>query len=434
MKKIPRKLLLLALLALAGGLGFWLLQERAQNPWQPLPKGGEVRLLAVTHGQKHQVFFDAPPWSQRIFKAVRTFSWPPLVDKGARISGMYASGNHPPSMEIHLIVRGRFGTEVELGDSYLLLPDGQSFRSFIRGGGSSLDGLVAAQAYFEVVPYHVRTLRFTTMIDGQRFEFATSNPAWRTNLPAWKTEPLPQTKKMGDVALTLRALGSESELHTMSKWFPKPEWEIQSRGAKTNDGFDIRATYEDAGGNSSYMALFSAPVWKVRATVARNSRFLFSDDEMRWIGTLQPPPLEAQVAKIFPRGSEAHGLWLAGAFGPGRYDLKGGAVMKNAPLEKPDGNGMANWDDKTETMHISLQRPAFVVAGWTEAAQVFRGEDGLVVKLTEQWSMGGSVNLMIYDLPDHPVRVGLADRAPLEFEFFVRPPAIPEPNPPPAKP
>ena len=70
MKKIPRKLLVLALLALAGGLGIWLFRERENNPWQPLPKGGEVRLHAVTYGVQHRIQHWVPPLPERVADAM----------------------------------------------------------------------------------------------------------------------------------------------------------------------------------------------------------------------------------------------------------------------------------------------------------------------------------------------------------------------------
>ena len=423
MKKIPRKLLLfVALLALAGGLGIWLFREREKNPWQPLPKGGEVRLYAVTYGVQHVIRNWVPPLPERVTDAVKSGFWSRLFESGGRTTAIHGT---EPSIMFWLVVRGRGAAGgISLDDATLQLPGGQILRGVSSGSGSS-----NAETYFKLVPYRAPTLRLVTKIDGQRFEFETVNPALHTNPPAWTAEPLPQTRKNGDVELTLRALRLKQAENMTTDWVPNSEWAVAVRSEKADAWFDIRTNYEDAGGNvSSFIALLSEPVWKVRATVMRDSFYPFPEIEVRWLGTLQPRPLGERVSSIFPLGSQAGGLELVGVFGAGQYDLKAGAVFATAPPVKTNRNEMIDWNTTTRTMHISLERPAFIVAGWTADAEVFRDEQGQAVRLREQYSIGGT-KLTIYDLPDRPVRYGLADRAPLEFEFFVRPPVIPTAKP-----
>ena len=424
MKKIPRKLLIVAFLALAGTLTLWWPRQHEQNPWQPLPKRGEVRLYAVTYGNKHEIEYGSPPFPQRFADAIKTFSWRPLLYHGGRTGGSYGGR---PSMVVWLLERGRNdGRILDLSDCVLELPDGQTLRGTQSGGGSTGGGLSHAKAYFEQVPYRARTLRFVTKIDGRRFEFETLNPAWRANLPSWTAAPLPQTRENGDVGLTLHTLRLKLHEGMTTDWEASPEWAVTARGEKADAWFEIRTKYEDAGGNvSSSRALLSEPVWKVRATVVPNSLYPFPDAEVRWLGTLQPEQPAAQTTTIFPLGAATRGLELVGVFGPGQYDLKAGVVVKTAPPMKTERNEITNLDFATGTLHVRLERPALLVGGSTDAGLVIRDEQGRAVKLREQWGVGGAVELMIYDLPDHPVRVGLADRAPLEFEFFVRPPVIP---------
>ena len=167
----------------------------------------------------------------------------------------------------------------------LHLPDGQILRSGY-GGGAFSRGLVVNGAIFDVVPYRARTLRFGATIDGQQFEFETVNPAWRINLPVWKAEPLPQTREIGGVALTLRGLKVETSEHKATNWIPIPEWAVTKGEAKADQWFDVKVSYEDADGNvSQFMALFSALVWKVRATVTHSRFYPFPEAE-------DPAPLE----------------------------------------------------------------------------------------------------------------------------------------------
>ena len=279
MKKIPRKLLLLALLALAGGLGLWLLRERAQNPWQPLPKGGAVRLHAITYGAKNEIHYGFAPLAERVAATVKTRSWRPLfsADVGAGVG----AGNN--GFVVWLLARERpFAQGITMKEKILHLPDGQILRSDYAGGSSNARGLVVNGAIFDVVPYRARTLRFVAMIDGQRFEFETVNPAWRTNLPVWKSEPLPQMHENGGITLALRGLKIETSEQKATNWIPIPEWAVTKGGAKADEWFDVKTSYEDAGGNvSQFMALFAEPVWKIRATVMRSRYYPFSEAEDR---------------------------------------------------------------------------------------------------------------------------------------------------------
>jgi len=438
MKRLLRSLLVFGVLAAIAAGYLQVRNQQEAYQWKPLPNVGEVRLFAVTHGLKHEINFPRTSWSQRLKNAWQARSLRSLSPSHGSVysrSASSLSAGSQPSITIWLETRTPSGASVSLQDSELTLPDGQLFHTGSSSGSGGGPTYLNSVSY-PVVPYYSKTLHFATTINNQRCEFDFPNPAFRADLPVWTPQPLPQTQKRGTVELTLRALKLEPgySRYGAGDWRMEPQWTVAMDGAEATRCYGVRATYEDPGGNSAWqIGLLSAPAWKIHATATRTNRFPFADGEVHWLGTLdrQQAPADENCV-VFPLDAvpQTSEFKLAGVFGAGQYDIKDGAVTPTGPPIKLDQTKQSrtDWDQQKKTMHLTLEHPAFIIsADFNGDIAVFRNAQGAPSEIRDEWSAGGPFgHLVIYPLPEHPVRFGIADKAPLTFEFVVRPPAMPD--------
>jgi len=322
---------------------------------------------------------------------------------------------------------------------------------------------------FPLVPARSRTLRLITRLDGGRQEFAVPNPAYRTDLPVWKADPLPQTQRRGDTAFTLRGVNvsatksEKPDADGLLMWHAQPDWTI-THGERGADSFyEVKTVFEDPAGNlSPECGLFSEPVWKVRATITRTDRFPFRDDEVRWLGTIDPAVPEASTPRAYallPLADFRSGgrFTLVGVFGPGQFEIQHGAVISSAPANADEPGDMTEWDGARAVYIVRLENPAVVIiedlalvarSGWQEEIRaerlaprvadpfpvleasvgipVFQDEKGAAAELLER--SGGFPNrasIRAFHLPTKPLRFGLAKRDPFQLEFLIPAPARP---------
>jgi hypothetical protein len=343
--------------------------------------------------------------------------------------------------------------------------------------------LFSESVEFPIIPARAKKLRFDVRINATPFVFKAPNPAYRTDLPVWKSDPMPQTKRHGNVAVTLGGVNvfprSRDRLAgglALADWHAQPLWTIKHGEFPGDRSHRISAVFEDPAGNSSsYAAFFSEPVWKVRATITRTEQFPFSEDEVQWIGTIDPAVAEASTPQgyaLLPLAADrpAESLKLVGVFGPGKFTIKDGVVTAaeldgerpRTPLEQqlasrehgrvldlttisdsdfrtlarmPRGDRDIGWDGIRAVRIVRLERPAVLILEDRFAPRgefdmrIFRDEAGLAVRLKERSSsMVNRLLLGVFELPAKPVRCGVARSAPFQLEFFIPAPARPSPS------
>ena len=485
LKWLTRFGLPVALLAVLAFIVVMVLAERSRaalHAWRPLPGGGEFRLLAITHGVRHSVSLDKFPLADRLRAAWKARSLSPLTDHVGARSATYSSGR--PSLRFWLEARNLPKSEPPFCDGALVLPDGQIFR--VRGRFGSMSGSGGVTVFsesmeFPFIPARAKKLRFDVRINETPFVFKAPNPAYRTDLPVWKADPMPQTKRHGNVAVTLGGVNvflpqSRDRLAwglALADWYAQPLWTIKHGEFPGDRSHRISAVFEDPGGNSSsYAALFSERVWKVRATITRTEHFPFSEDEVQWIGTIDPAVAEASTPQgyaLLPLAADrpVGRLKLVGVFGPGKFTIKDGVVTAAEPYgERPRtsleeqlaswenaraldlttisdsdfrtlagssrGDRNIGWDGIRAVRSVRLAQPAVLILEDRFAPpgefdlRIFRDEGGSPVRLKERPnSVVNRLSLGVYDLPAKPVRCGVAKSAPFQLEFFIPAPARP---------
>jgi hypothetical protein len=196
-----------------------------------------------------------------------------------------------------------------------------------------------------------------------------------------EAEPLPQTRRIGAVDLTLESLhlwdSSQSIFNgrpsTKPIWAVRPQFTLRHQGEKISSALDINWEFLDATGNPGKERTplsFREPAWKIRAEVSPNGDYPFSDDEGLALGPVpMPGPGEYQVLPV-PANEVQQGLRFAALFGEGRYLWRDGAFVPVPPAR--DGESFTDRvdTDPTTAMHVRATEPVLVILfGFTKSTR-----------------------------------------------------------------
>jgi hypothetical protein len=329
---------------------------------------------------------------------------------------------------------------VDWDDAELILANTQRRGSVTSGSDLNPDGSATHYTIVPFMPTNERELRLRANIENAPWEFAFRNPAFGTVQRIWRAESLPQTKESGSLSVTLRSLTLRKgyTYRDETAWVPRPSWSILYGGREAADSFSFGVTYEDEGGNSDdYSAILSEPVWRLRFRIVPRNQFPFPNDEIQWIGTIDPARgavLAPQEYELFSSPDPSALLKFAGLFGQGKFQITENGVNHLGPAisDKPsvqEVSAMNGAGVTTTSLLMELPAPAFVVLETCDDGdvQVTRGLDGAPIDLAGQTRSDGRLGcLKVYALPQQPVRIGLVKDRKLNFDFYVKPPALPK--------
>ncbi|OAI54075.1 hypothetical protein AYO47_03655 [Planctomyces sp. SCGC AG-212-M04] len=142
-------------------------------------------------------------------------------------------------------------------------------------------------------PRRDRTLKFRLFETGGKLlmEQSFSNPAYRSDFPVWTPEPLPATKKVDDLRVTLKSLKVEPKGHHVN-----PVFEVESDDASwLKPG--ANSTFTDATGNSGQWLSPYEPAWKVHLRLRRRRDAEFPASAIWKVEGLKVP-------SVYPDGFE----------------------------------------------------------------------------------------------------------------------------------
>ena len=144
-----------------------------------------------------------------------------------------------------------------------------------------------------VVPcYDRRRPSFRVRVEASHktLDIEVPNPVAGAVFPEWKPEPLPQTRRVGNLEVILRPLEvtrlDDGTLHVF------PHFEVLEAGHPAED-IDVYAFFSDATGNTKNQGAFTnmlpltEPAWKVRATFSRAGG---DDGELKPVDFIVAPP------------------------------------------------------------------------------------------------------------------------------------------------
>lgn len=429
-----RPFLFLLIAVLVAGVA-WDQMRRGDDlgKWHALPKGGEIRVAAVTFGTKHEFDAEDRTLLQRFKDSFRAPNLAAARSAFARKTGTMKGER---SLCVWFEMRGRTRGDLSFDGVKLRTPEGDVIKDI------PYEDITPANAQsrrydvgFHILPYRAANLRVSAVLDGAEMNFKLANPLTRVAVPNWISEPLPQTHQQGDVALTLLNIeigedpDFERDPHCTLRWVAEPSFSITRKGQKADDWYFLSANFHTPGGNiSGACGLFSEPVWRVRAFVGRRENYPCEASDIHWIGLIAPEKRDARNLLEVEPGETIAGVQFAGVLDPGSYEFdKKGACQRSSG--QMDGEGKRVNAPSDRTWSLTLTDPACVLlADETNevSPQLFwRPADGSVrrVEMDENPRFPGFVLL---PLPSQPAHLGILKEMELEFDFYIPAPKKPD--------
>lgn len=302
----------------------------ARRPWQPLPFGGEVRLAKV--GFSRSADFRGPGLP---LDTLRDWLGPEYSVVLGHKPETTNIPFHEPAFFVAFASRGG-GYGLTGAFCHIDLPDGQTLQGwgghFGKFAGQSIDAPT-----FEIAPLSQRRLHVRLEFAQKTLHFDVENPAFVTKRAEWKAAPLPQTRKVDDLEITLeRVVASNSaDQSEASSWVANAEYSIRIRDQNVASWVTYSSTFCDPVGNESkHAALFSEPVWKVRLVGIKKDDFPQLDSTVQWLGTgVLPGPGESRIL-VYDHPTPTSQQRLLAWVGPGHYRIVSGKIT---PVAIPNG-------------------------------------------------------------------------------------------------
>jgi hypothetical protein len=424
----------LPVLAAVGAM-WWLLE--AGRHWKPLPNGGRVCVLSLTHGTQHHYRASAGSLLRGFGDSLRQLSLQPLKSSGA----FYTYGTTSTRPAIHVFFGFDRADYSNLNNVQLVLPDGQSFpRSYLG------DGRAVADMGFDVMPTRVRKFKITAETGGwgpgfkfqvhSKLEWEFENPAFLVNPPAWEAEPFPVRREAGPLRVTIRDVSVDR-----SSWSAKLDSSIEWHGAPAEDWFDVGLVLSDPSGNvSGKCGVLSEPVWKAEYHITESATFPFPEEDVQWIGTTAAASTAgtAEAFSAFPITPEirAAGCNAAAMLSPGVYDVFTDGRVRLSPSSENGGRKgnpgftVSMRDASGYFERLQVDEPSLLILGQSPKAVLhFKDSTNTPKRIAAPWVpyCGGSYP-RIYSLPPSPLRFGLAKRAMRQLDFFIKSPQTASPT------
>lgn len=409
------------------GLAAALFAQR--EPWHPLPRGGEVRLEKLGYGKTLTL-------SRPGLKLYALRDW--LGPTFSRLLGPYPVSSRAifgtPTFAVAFSSRGRAGNLVtQKARCDIDLPGGQTLQGMCTGGGGS-GGRMTEQVMFRIAPFSERRLRMRLEVDGKTLHFHVRNPAFVQKAAPWKAEPLPQTRIVHGMEITLERVVAEWTDHRSpgSSSGARAHFSVDISGRPAGKWVSHATTFFDPLGNeSSEAVLFNVPVWKVRCSARRNERYPYSDSEVSWLGPVAlPGPGEARVIAREPN--------LLALLGPGHYRVAAGTITAipapaDAAADKPIWSGSSGGSKYAEIAVTGIQ---LLKSGGTGSAGgqeernpshlLMRDDSGRRLRLKNAHDLG-EISLLAAPIAPgtRELEVGRVPVGVFDTDFFIHPPAPP---------
>jgi hypothetical protein len=346
MRKKLRWILLGAALLLAGLVGVMTYRPKHEPLRRiPLPDGTEVRLEYVTYGTDHRA-----PGAGRLagWLSQQAQRWPRLEipyeateyqhETSDPVLGLWFTHFDPRTKAYIPGIEQKLSLSAVNSGDYLEFESSRSWNPY--GGVLPMPHLFVTCPRFERRKANV-SLRVTML--GQTSELTVPNPAADVSFPQWKPEPLPQTRRMGELDLVLRSVSFRRDEDGKLVTPPalNPVFEVLHHGKESQgiDGGEMK--WFDATGNQSIgqgdLLSFSERAWKLRVTAFLVEGYPMSRSEGV---VLDPVPLpgsgQIEFFRVPERGRKER-LSMAIVVGPGRYVFQDGSLqMIGEPLTNQD--------------------------------------------------------------------------------------------------
>ena len=276
-----------------------------------------------------------------------------------------------------------------------------------------------------------------------------SPPAIQT----WQAEELPATKTSGDVAVTLKSLHANFHWNTSNGvkrkwWYYSPDATVSVNGQLVADWYvTLMETTDPLGNNQNYGQSLSIrePTWKVRLAACRVQASKFSAAETWVLPDLSLPERDLVTLHADSQTIGGVTVTLAALAGVGKtsYSVSTPGIHKYGNFNSSTGGSAFGSATKIETKRNGLIANSIVEADWPHLTLETSGLTPLhrVYLLakdnqnrdvpTQQAYRYGEVQSFFFQIePDaKSLTLSIIVHKGHEFEFFIKPPELPEDKP-----
>lgn len=268
----------------------------------------------------------------------------------------------------------------------------------------------------------------------------------------WKAEELPATKTSGDVAVTLKSLKANFHWNTHNGvkrkwWYFSPDATVSENGQLTTDWFvSLLEASDPLGNQQNYGQSLSIhePAWKVRLAVCRGQASKFTAAETWTLKDLSLPEKDTATPRSDSNtidGVTVRFLSLAGS-GKTSYSIAspslpthnfssssgGTAFGSNTKIESKRTGSTATSNVEANWPHLTLD-----LIGYTPLHRVYllvKDDQGRNVETQANYVYSTVQSYFFKTEPDaKSLTLTVIVHKGHEFEFFIKPPELPEDKP-----
>jgi hypothetical protein len=305
-------------------------------------------------------------------------------------------------------------------------------------------------------------LHLHVAMGGEAFVFAVPNPAAKISFPEWTAEPLPQTRRVGELDVVLHSFSILGRDHPRPSFSPR--YQILHQG-KEASGLAFQTKLIDATGNVGTRGQppsLTERAWKVQSVAHRTARYPFTDHEQETLGPARMPGPGQYTVLNLSEEAQAQGFRMAilvepgplqdgeGVFvaaGDSRADSEAAAFLTSLRLERSsrhkvrdpmlvllfcfpnDATAETKWMERYRNKVVRLRWDGQLQGLWTPeqewrcAVPMF----GSMIGISDVYRLSGineESQEITPPLPGQPVTIQIAPVKPETIEFFVEPPKL----------
>ncbi len=269
----------------------------------------------------------------------------------------------------------------------------------------------------------------------------------------WRAEELPATKTSGDLAVTLKSLRADFHWNTSNGvkkkyWYYSPETTVSVNGQPAADWYvSLMETTDPLGNNQNYGQSLSIrePTWKVRLAACRAQTSKFSTAET-WTLTdvpipekdTAPPRSDSQtidgvtvtLVALAGSGKTSYSIVTASLAGYGNFNHSSGgsAFGSTTKVESKRSGSTATSSVEANWPHLTLD-----ATGLTPLHRMYLlavDDQGRSVETQQAYHYGSLQSFFFKTEPDAKLlTLSVVVHKGHGFEFFVKPPKLPEDKP-----
>lgn len=276
-----------------------------------------------------------------------------------------------------------------------------------------------------------------------------SPPAAQT----WQAEELPATKSAGDVSVSLKRLQPNFHWNTNNGvkqkwWYYSPEASVTENGQPTNEWFTALLNVSDPLGNhfqNGQQLSMREPVWQVRLVAARNQTSKFTAAETWKPAELLLPAKDTAVPLTDSQTIDGVTVTLVALAGAGKtsYSIATPSMSRYGNFSSSSGGSAFGSPTKVESKRNGSTATSTVEANWPHLTLGTTGlsplhrlyllakdDQGRAVETQQAYNYGELQSFFFKTEPDaKSLSLSVIVHKGREFEFFIKPPELPEDKP-----